>query len=99
MKKIEVIMKPFQLDEIRDELQKIGISEMIVSDIRCSYNPEKKSESYLSDDYFVEFLPKIRIEIFTTETEVEKISTTLKKIISTDANLHGRIFVHEVTEV
>lgn len=99
MKKIEVIMKPFQLDEVRDELVKIGISDIIVSDIRCSYNNEKKSESYLSDDYFVEFLPKIRIEIFVEEKAVNEICEVLKKIISRDANTHGRIFLYDTTEV
>lgn len=99
MKKIEVIMKPFQLDEVRDELVKIGISEIIVSDIRCSYNNEKKPESYLSDDYFVEFLPKIRIEIFSQDNMVGKICEVLKRIITADANTHGKIFLYEVTEV
>jgi len=99
MKKLEVIIKPFQLDEMRDALTSADIGEIIVTDVRCSYNGEKDSESYLSDDYFVEFLPKIRIEIFAQDGKVKEIAQTIKTTLGAEAGSHSRIFVHDVTEV
>lgn len=96
MKKLEVIMKPFQLDDVRDEMAKISITDVIVTDIRCSYNAEKKNDSYLSDDYFVEFLPKIRVEVFVDDEKVETCAKVLKKIIEAE---QARVIVYDVTEV
>lgn len=99
MKKLEVIIKPFQLDEMKDALATIDISEIAVTDMRCSHNGEKNSESYLTDDYFVEFLPKIRIEIFAEDNQIEKIANIIRKTIDNDASAHSRIFVYNAIEV
>lgn len=99
MKKLEVIIKPFQLDEMRDALSAADITEIIVTDVRCSYNSEQDAESYLSDDYFVEFLPKIRIEVFVDNSKVAGVAQIIKTTIGADASMHNRIFVYEVAEV
>jgi nitrogen regulatory protein PII len=89
MKKLEVIIKPFQLDEVKDSLSAINISEIIVTDVRCSHNGEKNSESYLTDDYFVEFLPKIRVEIFVEENKIQTIADIIRKTIDNDASIYA----------
>lgn len=99
MKKLEVIIKPFQLDEMRDALAAADIGEIIVTDVRCSHDGEKDTESYLSDDYFVEFLPKIRIEVFAEDSKIDSIAKIIKTTIGADASSHSRIFVYEVAEV
>lgn len=103
MRKIEAIIKPFRLDEIRDELSKIGVSEIIVTDVRCAYNSDKAEESYLSDDYLIEFLPKIQVEVFVTEKNSTSVIKVFKDhIVNDPSNEKGvkeRVFVHEVTEV
>lgn len=99
MKKLEVIIKPFQLDEVKDALAAINICEIIVTDMRCSYNAEKSAESYLTDDYFVEFLPKIRIEIFAETARVQEIVKILRTAIDNDAHTPNRIFVYDAVEL
>jgi len=99
MKKLEVIIKPFQLDEVKDALATINISDMIISDVRCSHDGEKNSESYLTEDYFVEFLPKIRLEIFIEDNLLEATIIVIKNIINSNLSEHSRIFVYDVFEV
>lgn len=101
MKKIEAIVKPFRLDNIRDALSKIGVDEIIVTDIRCAYSTDKVAESYLSEDYFIEFLPKIRIEVFVEKEKAEQSIQALKKVIEAedaDSVNKERVFVYDVTE-
>ena len=99
MKKLEAIIKPFQLDDVKDALSAVDIGEIIVTDLRCSSNGEKDSESYLSDDYFVEFLPKIRVEIFVDDAQVQAIAEILRSAIDVDTASPSRIFVYDVAAV
>jgi nitrogen regulatory protein P-II 1 len=99
MKKLEVIIKPFQLDEVKDALASIDVDNIIVTDVRCSHNGEKNSESYLTDDYFVEFLPKIRVEIFVEDNIIGQIANIIRNTIDNDASSHSRIFIYDTVEV
>jgi nitrogen regulatory protein P-II 1 len=98
MKKIEVIIRPFQLDDLRDALAAIKVDEIIVSDIRCTYGSGHDEESYLSEDYFVEFLPKIKIETFVRDEVFAQVVETIKKVTQDEANSNTRIYLYDVTE-
>lgn len=98
MRKIEVIIRPFQLDELRDALTAIKVDEIIVTDVRCTYGSNHDSESYLSEDYFVEFLPKIKIETFVPKETAAKVVAAIKKVVQNEAEQQSKIYIYEVAE-
>lgn len=81
MKKIEALIRPFELDEVRDNLHKIGIQDIVVSDVRSS-SGNKDDDSYLGENYAgytIEFMPKVKIEIVVEDANLRKASEALLK--------------------
>lgn len=100
MKKIEALIRPFWLDKVRDKLTEIGVHEMVVTDVRSSAAPkDKEDKSYLAEDYIIEFVPRIKIEVLADKPKDKKIIDALKKIAESSENNDIKILVSDVEVV
>jgi nitrogen regulatory protein P-II 1 len=98
MKKIEAIIKPFKLEEVKDALGEIGIEGMTVSEVKGFGRQKGHTEIYRGSEYTVDFLPKIKIEIVTTDPQVEKAVATIVKAARTGKIGDGKVFVYPVEQ-
>jgi nitrogen regulatory protein P-II 1 len=99
MKKIEAIIKPFKLDEVKEALHSIGANGMTVSEVKGFGRQKGHTELYRGAEYQVDFLPKIKIEIITTESEVQKICDAIVAAAKTGRIGDGKIFVSNVDHI
>ncbi|MBI5038163.1 MAG: P-II family nitrogen regulator [Nitrospirae bacterium] len=99
MKKIEAIIKPFKLDEVKDALNKIGIKGNTVTEVKGFGRQKGHTELYRGAEYVVDFLPKIKIEVVVTDDMVEKVIETIVNTAKTGRIGDGKIFVTNVEEV
>jgi nitrogen regulatory protein P-II 1 len=93
MKKIEAIIKPFKLDEVRDRLNEIGIQGMTVTEVKGFGRQKGHTELYRGAEYVVDFLPKIKIEIVVPDHMAETIVETIVSSAKTGRIGDGKIFV------
>lgn len=98
MKKIEAIIKPFKLDEVREAVESIGIHGMTVTEVKGFGRQRGQTELYRGSEYQIDFLPKIKIEIVTTETKYRKIVDTILGTASTGSVGDGKIFIFDVAD-
>lgn len=99
MKKIEAIIKPFKLEEIKDALAKAGVAGMSVSEIKGYGRQQGHSELYRGSEYIVDFLPKIKIELIALDKDVDSIVSTIIKTAKTGNIGDGKIFISPVEQV
>ena len=99
MKKIEAIIKPFKLEEVKDALIKIGIGGMTVSEVRGFGQQKGETEIYRGTEYVVDFLPKIKIEVIVKDEDAEKVIETIANTARTGRVGDGKIFVIPVEDV
>ncbi len=99
MKKIEAIIKPFKLDEVKESLNEIGIHGITVTEVKGFGRQKGHTELYRGAEYVVDFLPKIKIEIIVKDTLVEKVIETIQESAKTGRIGDGKIFVTPVEEV
>jgi len=99
MKKIEAIIKPFKLDDVKDELFEIGITGITVSEVKGHGRQQGHTELYRGAEYVVDFLPKIKIELIVKEEDVEKVIEAITKGARTGKIGDGKIFVMPVEKV
>jgi nitrogen regulatory protein PII len=99
MKKVEAVIKPFKLDEVKDALGKIGIKGMTVSEVKGFGRQKGHKEVYRGAEYTVDFLPKIKIEIVVEASLTKEAVNTIKKAAYTGSIGDGKIFVFPVEEV
>ncbi|SFV75452.1 Nitrogen regulatory protein P-II [hydrothermal vent metagenome] len=99
MKKIEVILKPFKLEDVKEALAEIGIEGMTVSEVKGYGRQKGHSELYRGAEYVVDFMPKIKLEIIVAEEEVDKITETITLAARTGKIGDGKIFVTSVEKV
>ena len=99
MKKIEAIIKPFKLDEVKDALNAIGIKGMTVTEVKGYGRQKGHTEIYRGAEYVVDFIPKIKLEIIIQEQEVDQVLETIIKIARTGKIGDGKIFVLPVERV
>jgi len=99
MKKIEAIIKPFKLDEVKQKLTAIGISGMTVSEVKGFGRQKGHTELYRGAEYTVDFLPKVKIEVLATDEMASKIVDTILDSAQTGKIGDGKIFVSTVEEV
>lgn len=93
MKLISAIVKPFKLDEVREALAAIGIQGMTVTDVRGFGRQKGHTELYRGAEYFVDFLPKIKIEVAVADELLEQVIEAICKSASTGKIGDGKIFV------
>ncbi|MBI5327793.1 MAG: P-II family nitrogen regulator [Deltaproteobacteria bacterium] len=99
MKKVEAIIKPFKLDEVKDALNEIGIQGITVSEVKGFGRQKGHTELYRGAEYVVDFLPKIKIEIVVKVNMVAKVVETIVAAAKTGRIGDGKIFVLPVDEV
>ena len=99
MKKIEAIIKPFKLDEVKDELNSIGVLGLTVSEVKGYGRQKGHTELYRGAEYAVDFLPKIKIELVIDDGLVEDAVDAIKNKAHTGRIGDGKIFVTNVEEV
>jgi nitrogen regulatory protein P-II 1 len=98
MKKIEAIVKPFKIEEIKEALAEIGIEGMTVTEVKGFGRQKGKTEIYRGSEYVVDFLPKIKIEVVLGEDKLEEAVETIIKSARTGKIGDGKIFVLNVEE-
>jgi len=99
MKKIEAVIKPFKLDEVKESLNDIGIQGMTVTEVKGFGRQKGHTELYRGAEYVVDFLPKIKIEIIIPDELVAQVMEVLVKSAHTGRIGDGKIFVMNVEEV
>ncbi len=98
MKKIEAVIKPFKLEEVKDALGEIGIAGMTVSEVKGFGRQKGHTEIYRGSEYTVDFLPKIKIELVLPDTRVEAAIAAIVKSARTGKIGDGKVFVAPVEE-
>ena len=99
MKKIEAVIKPFKLDEVKDELNNIGVMGLTVSEVKGYGRQKGHTELYRGAEYAVDFLPKIKIELIVNDNIVDSVIDVIKKKAHTGRIGDGKIFVSSVEEI
>ncbi len=98
MKKIEAIIKPFKLDEVKEALQALGITGMTVLEAKGFGRQKGHTEMYRGAEYVVDFLPKLKIELVIPSDQVEAIIDAIKTVAGTGKIGDGKIFVVDVEQ-
>ncbi len=98
MKKIEAIIKPFKLDEVKEALNAIGIQGMTVTEAKGFGRQKGHKEIYRGAEYIIDFVPKIRIDIVVDDDIVENVIDAIQKTANTGKIGDGKIFIYPVEE-
>ncbi|HMA84158.1 MAG TPA: P-II family nitrogen regulator [Desulfosalsimonadaceae bacterium] len=98
MKKIEAIIKPFKLDDVREALNDIGIQGMTVSEVRGYGRQKGHMEIYRGAEYAVQFIPKIKIEVIVEASQAEKVAKSIQGAANTNKIGDGKIFIIPLDE-
>lgn len=99
MKKIEAVIKPFKLDEVRESLSEIGVNGLTVTEVKGFGRQKGHTELYRGAEYVVDFLPKIKIELVLTDEMVDAAVEAIIKSAHTGKIGDGKIFVSSVEQV
>ena len=99
MKKIEAVIKPFRLDEVKNKLTSVGITGMTVSEVKGFGRQKGHTELYRGAEYTVDFLPKVKIEVLVTDELAPKAIEAILESANTGKIGDGKIFVSSVDEV
>jgi len=98
MKKIEAIIKPFKLDEVKEALQEVGLQGITVIEAKGFGRQKGHTELYRGAEYVVDFLPKVKIEVVLEDSQVEPAIEAIQRAARTDRIGDGKIFVTNVEE-
>ena len=98
MKKIEAIVKPFKLDDVKEALNEIGIQGMTISEVKGYGRQKGHKEIYRGAEYIVDFIPKVKIEIVVEAERAEKIVEKIREAACTGKIGDGKIFVSPIEE-
>ena len=98
MKKIEAIIKPFKLEEVKEALADLGIEGMTVSEVKGFGRQKGHTEIYRGSEYTVDFLPKIKIEVVLADSIVENATVAIVKAAKTGKIGDGKVFVYNIDE-
>ncbi len=93
MKKVEAIIKPFKLDEVKDKLSEIGVQGITVTEVKGFGRQKGHTELYRGAEYVVDFLPKIKMEVVIADAQVEEVADTIVKAAQTGRIGDGKIFI------
>ena len=97
MKLIEAIVKPFKLDEVKDAPLEIGIQGMTVTEVKGFGRQKGHKETYRGQEYTIEFVPKVKIEVAVNDSQVQRVLETITRAAKTGSIGDGKIFVRELT--
>lgn len=99
MKKIEAIIRPFKLDDVREALSEMGVKGMTLTEVKGYGRQKGHTEVYRGSEYKIDFLPKVKIEIIAKDAMVEKIVSTILKTAKTGEVGDGKIFIYPIDDV
>jgi nitrogen regulatory protein P-II 1 len=99
MKKVEAIIKPFKLDEVKESLSAVGIQGLTVSEVKGFGRQKGHTELYRGAEYVVDFLPKVKLEIIVRDEQVSEVVETIEKAAKTGRIGDGKIFVLPIDEI
>ena len=99
MKKVEAIIKPFKLDEVKEALQQVGIQGLTVTEVKGFGRQKGHTELYRGAEYVVDFLPKIKLEIAIGQEMVDSVVEAIAKAAATGKIGDGKIFISSLEEV
>ncbi|WP_438862975.1 nitrogen regulatory protein P-II [Neptunicella sp.] len=99
MKKIEAIIKPFKMDDVREALAEIGITGMTVTEVKGFGRQKGHTELYRGAEYQVDFLPKVKVDLIVNEEQVDRAVETIIQSAKTGKIGDGKIFVYDVERV
>jgi nitrogen regulatory protein P-II 1 len=99
MKKVEAVIKPFKLDEVKESLSEIGVHGMTVSEVKGFGRTGGKKEVYRGSAYVVDFVPKVKLEIIVPDDNVRQVVNTIAEAARTGRIGDGKIFVTPVDDV
>jgi nitrogen regulatory protein P-II 1 len=99
MKKIEAIIKPFKLEEVKDALASIEVTGMTVNEVKGYGRQQGHSELYRGAEYVVDFLPKIKLDIVVADENVDKVISTILEAAKTGKIGDGKIFVSDIQRI
>lgn len=98
MKKIEAIIKPFKLEEVKEALTEAGVHGMTVSEVKGFGRQKGHTEIYRGSEYTVDFLPKVKLEIVTEDDDADSVVSTIVKAAATGKIGDGKVFVSTVED-
>ena len=98
MKKVEAVIKPFKLDEVKDKLNELGIQGITVTEVKGFGRQKGHTELYRGAEYVVDFLPKIKMEIVLSDSQIEDVINAIVKAGQTGRIGDGKIFVTNIEE-
>jgi nitrogen regulatory protein P-II 2 len=98
MKKIEAIIKPFKLDEVKAALNDIGVQGMTISEVKGYGRQKGHKETYRGTEYTIEFIPKVKIEVAVSDQQSQKVIETIMRTAKTGSIGDGKIFVIDLKE-
>ncbi len=99
MKKIEAIIRPFKLDEVKEALVEEGIRGLTISEVRGYGRQKGHTETYRGSEYRIEFIPKIKIEIVVEDNKLESVIDAIVRTAKTGQVGDGKIFIYDIHEV
>lgn len=99
MTKVEAIIKPFKLDDVKEALNKIGVQGMTITEVKGFGRQKGHAELYRGAEYVVDFIPKIKVEIVASDNLIPKIIEIIEKTAKTGKIGDGKIFVYRIDEV
>ena len=99
MKKIEAIIKPFKLDDVKDRLNEIGIKGMTVSEVKGFGRQKGHTELYRGAEYLIDFLPKSKLEIIVNDQQYDEVVSVIMESANTGQSGDGKIFVTDLLDV
>jgi nitrogen regulatory protein PII len=99
MKKIEAIIRPFKLEEVKEALVEEGIRGLTISEVRGYGRQKGHTETYRGSEYRIEFVPKIKIEVVVEDSKAEKVVDAILKTAKTGQVGDGKIFIYNVEDV
>ena len=99
MKKIEAIIKPFKLEDVKDALAEMGVTGMTVSEVKGYGRQKGHSELYRGAEYVVDFLPKIKMEMVVDNEQVDAVIETITEAARTGKIGDGKIFVSDIDKI
>ena len=99
MKRVEAVIKPFKLEDVKDALADIGITGMTVSEVKGYGRQKGHSELYRGAEYVVDFLPKIKMEMVIDDENVDQVTKTIVEAAKTGKIGDGKIFVSDIEQI
>ena len=99
MKRVEAVIKPFKLEDVKDALAEIGITGMTVSDVKGYGRQKGHSELYRGAEYVVDFLPKIKMEMVVDDKDLEQVTSVIVEAARTGKIGDGKIFVSDIEQI